>query len=451
MSKLKPQLLPQSEDDLRTISKTAWLSKCLKNLLGDYILPIIDQYIDPGQCGGVKKSSINHYLIKLLDFAHRTLEKNTPHCAILCTEDLSKAYNRGSHNLVIEDLHAMHVPNWALSLVYSYLKERSLTLNYLKTRSESKELPGGFGAGTWLGGVCFIVKFNGACLRPPIPRPFTKNECMQVKFVDDATQIASVDLKNSLVADPVSRPRPLNFHERTEMILSSEENVLLSELQKFHEFAETNKLVIKKKKIYVMKFSRSRNYDFPAEMTIGGSEILEVKTQHRILGIIIQDDLRWQSQCDEMVRRATKCTWAIRRMRAMGVPQQTLVDFWKSEGRVMLEYGCPVWHSGLTVTQSHSLDRAQRVAMAAITGRWEPSHTQQLQDLGLERLAQRRIKLCERFAQRTATNSRHMDLFSPIVSLQRGAKHSKKYREIATRTKSYYNSALPYLTRLLNQ
>jgi hypothetical protein len=57
------------------------------------------------------------------------------------------------------------------------------------------------------------------------------------------------------VADPVSRPRPLNFHERTEMILSSEENVLLSELQKFHEFAETNKLVINRKKCYVMKFS----------------------------------------------------------------------------------------------------------------------------------------------------------------------------------------------------
>ena len=95
LSKLKAQQLPQNEDDLRTVSKTAWLSKCLENLLGDYILPIIDKYIDPGQCGGLKKSSVSHYLVKLLDFAHRTLDKNTPHCAVLCTEDLSKAYNRG--------------------------------------------------------------------------------------------------------------------------------------------------------------------------------------------------------------------------------------------------------------------------------------------------------------------------------------------------------------------
>ena len=247
--KLKPQQLPKNEDDLRTISKTAWLSKCLENILGDYILPTIDNYLDPGQCGGVKKPSITHYLLKLLDFAHRTMDESTPHCAILCTEDLSKAYNQGSHNLVIEDFQAMHVPNWALSLIFSYLNERSLTLNYMNERSERKKLPGGFGAGTWLGGLCFTVKFNGACMRPPIPRPITQNYCMQVKFVDDATQIASVDLKKSLVQDPVSRQRPLNFHERTEMSLSPEENVLNTELQKFHDFTVSNKLVINRKNV----------------------------------------------------------------------------------------------------------------------------------------------------------------------------------------------------------
>ena len=52
-------------------------------------------------------------------------------------------------------------------------------------------------------------------------------------------------------------------------------------------------------------------------MTIGGSEILEVKTKQRILGIIVQDDLRWQSQCEEMVSRATRCTWAIRKHKYM--------------------------------------------------------------------------------------------------------------------------------------
>ena len=196
-----------------------------------------------------------------------------------------------------------------------------------------------------------------------------------------------------------------------------------------------------------MKFSRSKNYDFPAELTIGGSDILEVKREHVILGIIVQEDLKWQSQCEEMVKRATSTTWALRRMRALGVPEATLVEYWKTEGRVMLEYGCPVWHSGLTSAQSHSLDRAQRAAMAAITGRWEPSHTRQLADLDLERLSARRTRLCQTFAQRTATNSRHMDMFTPVIS----ARRQGKYQEIFARTGTYFKSALPYLTRLLNQ
>ena len=259
--------------------------------------------------------------------------------------------------------------------------------------------------------------------------------------------MASVDLKKSLVPDLTQRSRPLKFHERTEMVLRPEENVILSELEKFFNFTQTNKLVINQKKCFVMKFSRAKKYDFPPEITIGGSDILEVKKVHRILGIMVQDDLKWQTQCEEMVKKATSTTWALRRMKAMGVPEATMVDYWKSEGRVMLEYGCPVWHSGLTSAQSHSLDRAQRVAMAAITGRWEPSHTRQLAELGLERLSARRTRICKTFSQRTATNSRHMDMFTPVTS----ARRIGTYREIFCRTDTYYKSALPYLTRLLNQ
>ena len=74
--------------------------------------------------------------------------------------------------------------------------------------------------------------------------------------------------------------------------------------------------------------------------------------------------------------------------------------------------------NGLTLAQSRDLDRAQRVAMAAITGRWEPSHSRQLLKLGLEPLGPRRIKLCRTFAQRTAQNSRHTDKNSTREAVQ---------------------------------
>ena len=137
-------------------------------------------------------------------------------------------------------------------------------------------------------------------------------------------------------------------------------------------------------------------------------------------------------------------------MKALGVDQTTLVNFWKSEGRVHLEMACPVWHSGLTLGQARDLDRAQRMAMAAIAGRWDPSHSGQLSQLDLEPLGPRRVKICWTFAAHTARDSRHMDLFVPSGARPRRGKLVKTFREPKSRTAAHYNSAVPYLTRLLN-
>jgi hypothetical protein len=457
LSKCKLKM-PQNEEDLRTVSKTQWLSKVLENILGDFILPVVDQYLDPGQCGGLKNSSISHYLVKLLDFVHRTLDRRTPHAVVLSVEDLSKAYNRGSHQLIIEDLHAMHLSPWVLSLLCSYLGGRSMVLSYgladqghQQARSSRRPLPGGFGAGTFLGGLLFIIKFNGACLRPPIPRPFSGNKAIQLKYIDDSTQAATVNLKKSLKPDPQIRPQPLKYNERHQTILKPEEDILQAELDRFFDWTIKNKLPINRKKCLTMKFSRSRNYDFPMEFTIGSSAILEERTTLKILGIQIQANLRWNEQINQMITRASRTSWVIRRMRALGVDKVTLVEYWKSEGRVHLEMACPVWHSSLTRAQSRSLERCQRVAMAAIVGHWALSLTDQLQELGLERLDSRRVKICDRFARTTATKSRHKDIFTVAADRHpRPVKASRKFVEPITRTAGYKKSAVPYLTRLLN-
>ena len=82
----------------------------------------------------------------------------------------------------------MHVPNWVLATVASYLTSRSMILSHAGATAGPRDLPGGFGQGVWLGGILFIVKFNGACLRPSIPRPLSGNTTVKVKYIDDATQ-----------------------------------------------------------------------------------------------------------------------------------------------------------------------------------------------------------------------------------------------------------------------
>ena len=121
---------PASKDDLRNISFTAFFSKQYESFLGDWLFPYIEPFLDPGQCGGLKGSSISHYLVKLLHFVHSYLDKNEPYAVLLSLVDLEKAFNRVSHTIVIEDLADMNVPGWLLKILISYLTERSMFLKF---------------------------------------------------------------------------------------------------------------------------------------------------------------------------------------------------------------------------------------------------------------------------------------------------------------------------------
>ena len=159
------------------------------------MLPFIEPFIDPGQCGGLKQSSITHYLVKLLNFVHINLDLKQPHAVLLALIDLEKAFNRVSHQLVIEDLAAMHVPGWLLLILISYLTERSMFMRYKGSCSSRRFLPGSTSQGALLGILLFIIKYNGALLRPLIPRISS----LSLKYIDDLTIHKKPDqmLKNS--------------------------------------------------------------------------------------------------------------------------------------------------------------------------------------------------------------------------------------------------------------
>ena len=243
-----------------------------------------------------------------------------------------------------------------------------MVLKYQEALSTERSLPGGYGAGTWLGGFLFIIKFNGICMRPPIPRPLSGNKAIQLKFVDDASKLATINLRKSLTQDTQIRSFPLNFCERTQMTIRQEENLLQQELNRFVEETTKNNFVLNQKKTFIMSFNFSRKRAFPPEFFVG-TEILEVKSALKVLGVMIQNNLKWDAQIDYITKKASKTIWRLRRMKQLGVDDTTLALFWKGEGRVHLEANCPVWAGAITQRQSRCLSRVQRKAVATIRGR----------------------------------------------------------------------------------
>ena len=92
--------------------------------MSDWLLERIKHYIDPDQFG-IKGKSTTHYLIKFLHFIQESLDNIEPTAVIAGFVDLSKAFNRVDHNMVIEDLYDMHCPPWLLRIVFSFSKAQS--------------------------------------------------------------------------------------------------------------------------------------------------------------------------------------------------------------------------------------------------------------------------------------------------------------------------------------
>ena len=166
---------------------------------------------------------------------------------------------------------------------------------------------------------------------------------------------------------------------------------------------------------------------------------------------MIQDDLKWDAQVKQMTEKASSKIWLLRRMKQIGLDEPTITNYWRAEGLVHLEMCAPVWAGGLTQGQEQQLQRVARRAVAAITGPTREDYSATCLRLGLEPdLGVRRLQLCRRFATRTATNSRHQDLFSKLENPHSTRGGGKVWREPPCRTRRHLLSARPHLTRILN-
>ena len=82
----------------------------------------------------------------------------------------------------------------------------------------------------------------------------------------------------------------------------------------------------------------------------------------------------------------------------LSAPDLQLVTFYTSWSTSILEYACQVWHSGLTVAQSDTLESVQKRALRIIYAEGINSDYQILLIIaGIDTLKYRREVLCESF------------------------------------------------------
>ena len=125
---------------------------------------------------------------------------------------------------------------------------------------------------------------------------------------------------------------------------------------------------------------------------------LELVTSHKVLGLLIQDNLKWNEHIVNTVSKASKRLHFPRVLRRGGVNSKDLVTVYISLIRSVLEYCCAVWHHALPAYFSESLERVQKRALRTIAPTL--SYSEALSLFQLPRLDSRRSHLCEKILKK---------------------------------------------------
>ena len=301
-------------------------------------------------------------------------------------------------------------------------------------------------------GLIFIIKYNGAFLRPPVPRPMegpvAKSRAEKVKFVDDGTVAVTVALKASLVPDPVERTRPLNYHERTRHILPPQNNLLQYYIRDTEQFVADNKLKINKQKTKVISFTKARKWDFPPELTFSDGTQIDYISDTKLVGVIVSEDLRWNKNTLYICQKARLKLWILRRMVKLDLDTDTLFDVYTKEMRSILELAVPVWHSGLTKQQAEDIERIQKIAFKIILGGKYVNFQLACKMLSAQTLEMRRIKLCLKFGKKNLKSENC--LFTKITTNVNTRQKSDLVKEYKCNKGRFQKSSLPFLAKLIN-
>ena len=120
--------------------------------------------------------------------------------------------------------------------------------------------------------------------------------------------------------------------------------------------------------------------------------VLERVSSYKPLGLWIDDDLKWKTNTEYIVKKAAKRLHFLKILEGYNAPRENLKTFYTSAIRSILEYGTKIWHWSLTEEQSKDIERIQGRGMKTICP--QKTYEQVLIECGMETLENRREKMC---------------------------------------------------------
>lgn len=356
--------------DIRPISLTASLSKVLESFVSRWVLDLIDKKLDRKQFGGLRGKSTTHALIDMIHHWISALDKGKS--VRLLFVDYAKAFDHVDHSTVVRKLINLGVPDFLIRWICSFLTDRQQRVKLRDVFSSWVQLSGSMPQGSLLGPLTFIVLIDDL-----------NTDCMIHKFVDDTTLSEFTDKGQASQMD-VNVTQLLNWSSNNHMNVN---------------FKKTKEMLI-----------NTSHCNLPDKLSVADVEIERVNV-FKLLGVHINRSLKWDDHVSAICNKAASRIYFLKQLKRSSVDPDDLYHFYTTVIRPILEYACPVWHSGLTVEHSNRIEAIQKRAFRLIFGSFD--YLDFCSRNGLSTLYERRDLLARQFFQSILNKSSCLNYLLP--------------------------------------
>ena len=213
--------------------------------------------------------------------------------------DYKKVFDLLDHTLVLQKLRAAGIDNDYVSLFESYLNDRTQYVNIDWCHSALRDANLGVSQGSMLGLILFLIFINNL---PKILEYSAAEIC-----ADDTTISANVDYR--------SAPGVLN-------------QILQAHVGKVAQWTTDNKMVLNESKTKVMLVAGKRLHKTMSSTSLTvhvNSVELEQVQFHKLLGVIINTQLNFNKDIDDLCKKVTQRIAVLKKLGVTAVTPQNVI------------------------------------------------------------------------------------------------------------------------------
>ena len=393
----------------RPVSLTSLCCKLQEHIIVSSTLKHLEHHkiLTDCQHGFRARRSCETQLVTLCHEIAESLDKNKQTDMIIL--DFSKAFDRVPHQRLLIKLRHYGIQGTTFKWIQSFLSSRNQQVVVDGATSDKVPVISGVPQGTVLGPLLFLL------------------------FINDLP--ACVESKTRLFADDCIVYRNVKTLQDCQ--------ALQNDLYKLTDWERKWGMLFHPDKCNTLQVTRARN---PLTFTysLKGQDLEAVNTA-KYLGVDLSNNLSWNSHIDRTTKKANSMLGFLRRNLRVN-NSDTKAAAYKTLVRPNLEYCASVW-SPYTAAGKRKIEMVQRRAARYATNRYHntSSVTDMLQELDWESLESRRVKI-----QLTLLFKVIQDLvdipastYLTPASTRTRANHTKKLRQISSKSDAYKHSFFP--------